>query len=43
MCDPKKTYVVQPKEGEIKYGMATKNPIKFYDTVMKQKVTEHKV
>ena len=23
--------------------MAEKNPLKFYDTVMKQKVTEHKV
>ena len=43
VCDPKKTYVIQPKEGEIKYGMAEKNPLKFYDTVMKQKVTEHKV
>ena len=43
VCDPKKTYVIQPKEGEINYEMADKKPLKFYDTVMKQKVTEHKV
>lgn len=43
VTDPKKTYVIQPKEGVIKYDMAKKNPIKFYDTVMKQKVAEHKV
>lgn len=43
VTDPKKTYVIQPKEGEINYDLAKKNPLKFYDKVMKQKVTEHKV
>lgn len=32
--DPKRTYVIQPKEGEINYAMATKSPLKFYDKVM---------
>jgi len=43
IIDPKKSYVIQPKEGEIDYSMADKKPMKFYETVMKQKVTEHKV
>merc|ERR1711920_593477 len=43
VCDPKKTYKIEPKEGEINYEMADKKPLKFYETVMKQKVTEHKV
>ena len=43
VCDPKKTFVIQPREGEINYDMAAKKPVQFYKTVMKQKVTEHKV
>ena len=43
VCDPKKTFVIQPKDGEINYEMADKKPTQFYATVMKQKVTEHKV
>ena len=34
VVDPKRTYVVQPKEGEINYDSAFKNPNKFYDKVM---------
>ena len=43
VVDPKKTYVIAPKDGEIDYEMSYKKPVKFYETVMKQKVTEHKV
>ena len=43
VCDPKKTFVIQPKEGEIDYDMAEAQPVEFYKKVMKQKVTEHKV
>ena len=43
MADPHKTYVIQPKEGEINYDLAAKNPLKFYDKVMGQDVMEHKV
>ena len=43
VTDPKKTYVIQPREGEINYDLAKRSPLKFYDKVMKQKVTEHKV
>ena len=41
--DPKRTFVVQPKEGEINYDIAEKNPLKFYDKVMNQDVLEHKI
>jgi hypothetical protein len=43
VCDPKKTFVIQPREGEIDYDMAEAQPVEFYKKVMKQKVTEHKV
>ena len=43
VTDPQKTYVIEPKEGEINYDLAKKNPNKFYDQVMKQDVREHKV
>ena len=43
VCDPKKTFVIQPREGEIDYDMAEAKPVEFYKTVLKQKVTEHKV
>jgi len=35
--------VIQPKEGEINYDLFDKKPEKFYDKVMSQDVTEHKV
>ena len=41
--DPKATYVIQPKEGEINYDLARSSPVKFYDSVMNQDVVEHKV
>ena len=41
--DPKRTFVIQPKEGEINYDLAKKNPLKFYDKVMNADVVEHKV
>ena len=41
--DPQRTYVIQPKEGEINYDLAQKSPLKFYDKVMTQDVVEYKV
>ena len=41
--DPDRTFVVQPKEGELNYELAHKNPLRFYDKVMSQDVVEHKV
>ena len=35
--------MIQPKDGEINYDNALKNPNKFYDRVMNQDVMEHKV
>ena len=32
--DPKRTYVIQPKEGELNYDQAHKSPLKFYEKVM---------
>ena len=32
--DPDRTFVVQPKEGELNYELAHKNPLRFYDKVM---------
>ena len=29
--DPKRSYVIEPKGGELNYEMAYKNPLKFYD------------
>ena len=43
VASPQKTYMIQPKEGEINYDLAQKNPLKFYDKIMKQDVVEHKV
>ena len=43
VTDPQKTYVIEPKEGEINYDLAKKNPNKFYDQVLSQDVREHKV
>lgn len=41
--EPGKSYVIEPKEGEINYDLAYKNPRAFYNEVMTQEVTEHKV
>ena len=35
--------MIQPKEGEIDYKLAEKNVEKFYNKVLTQDVTEHKV
>ena len=43
VASPKKTYMIQPKKGEIDYSLADKNIDKFYDKVLTQDVTEHKV
>lgn len=40
---PQKTFVIQPKEGEIDYSIAQKNPLKFFDKVLSQDLVEHKV
>ena len=40
---PDKAYVIEPHGGEINYDLAYKKPNKFYDNVMKQDVTQHKV
>lgn len=42
VADPTSTYVIEPAGGEIDYDLARKNPLKFYDNVMKQDITEHK-
>ena len=41
MASPDKTYVIEPKGGEINYALAYKNPLKFYDNVMNQDIREH--
>jgi hypothetical protein len=38
VASPDKTYVIEPKGGMIDYSMARKNPLKFYDNVMKQDI-----
>jgi hypothetical protein len=40
---PDKSYVIEPKGGELDYNMAYKNPLKFYDQVMSQDIIQHKV
>ena len=41
--DPKRSFVIEPKGGEIKYSLAFKDPLKFYDNVMKQDIMQHKI
>ena len=41
VASPDKTYVIEPKGGEIDYELAHKNPLKFYDNVMNQDIQEH--
>lgn len=43
IVDPKRTFVIEPKGGEINYSVAYKDPLKFYDNVMKQEIVEHKI
>lgn len=43
ISSPTKSYVIEPKGGEINYDLAKKDPLKFYDKVMQQDITEHKV
>lgn len=40
---PDKAYMVEPHGGEINYDLADTNLGKFYDKVMNQDVTQHKV
>lgn len=40
---PDKSYVIEPKGGELNYNLAYKNPLKFYDQVMTQDIIQHKV
>ena len=40
---PGKSYVIEPKGGELNYDLAHKNPQKFYESVIRQDVIEHKV
>ena len=41
--DPKRSFVIEPKGGEINYSVAYKDPLRFYDNVMKQDIVEHKI
>ena len=38
VASPEKTYVIEPKGGEINYDLARKDPLKFYDYVMNQDI-----
>jgi hypothetical protein len=40
---PGKTYVIEPAGGELDYDLVYKSPLKFYDQVMTQQITQHKV
>lgn len=40
---PDKHYVIEPKGGELNYALAYKNPVKFYNQVVSQQITQHKV
>ncbi len=42
-CSPDKSYVIEPRGGELDYDLAYKNPLKFYDQVMSQDIIQHKV
>lgn len=43
VSSPKKSYVVNPKEGEINYNLAYKNFDKFFNKVSTQKITKFRV
>merc|ERR1719326_515001 len=40
---PDKAYVIEPHGGELNYDEAYKKPNQFYQKVMEQDITEHKV
>ena len=40
---PGKSYLIEPKGGALNYDLAYRNPKKFYQKVLTQKVTQHKV
>lgn len=40
---PGKSYIIEPHGGELNYNLAEKNPLKFYDQVFNQDITQHKV
>lgn len=40
---PGKSYVIEPHGGELNYNLAQKNPLKFYEQVFTQEITQHKV
>jgi hypothetical protein len=41
--EPGKSYIVEPKGGQINYDIVRKNPIKFYDQVFNQEIVKHKI
>ena len=43
VASPSKSYLVNPKEGEIDYSLAYKNYDKFYDMVSQQKIVKYKM
>jgi len=43
VASPAKSYLVNPKEGEIDYTMAEKNFDKWFKKVSKQKIIKHRV
>ena len=40
---PSKHYVIEPKGGELDYQLAYNNPVKFYNKVLSQQITSHKI
>jgi len=43
VASPAKSYLVNPKEGEIDYSDATKNFNKFYNRVANQPIVKHRM
>ena len=43
VASPTKSYLVNPKEGEIDYSQAYKNYDKFYDKFANQKIVKYKI
>jgi len=37
--EPGKSFVIEPKEGEIDYKLAYKNPTAFYKKILNQEIT----
>lgn len=35
--------MIEPKDGELDYDLYYKNPVKFYDHLLTQDITEHRV